>query len=87
MLAYIEEGLKTAQLVTGGKRKGTKGFFIEPTIFLNPAANSKIYRQEIFGPVIVVKTFKTEDEVIELADTEYGMPGMLQRLQCLPGRI
>ena len=87
VLAYIEEGQKTAQLVTGGKRKGSKGFFIEPTIFLNPAPDSKIYRQEIFGPVIVVKTFKTEDEVIELAnDTEYGLSGMLRCTQCLRGR-
>jgi len=87
VLAYIEEGQKAAQLVTGGKRKGTKGFFIEPTIFLNPAPDSKIYRQEIFGPVIVVKTFKTEDEVIELAnDTEYGLSGMLPCTQCLRGR-
>jgi len=58
VLAYIEEGKKTAQLVTGGKRKGTKGFFIEPTIFLNPTPDSRIYRQEIFGPVIVVKTLR-----------------------------
>jgi aldehyde dehydrogenase (NAD+) len=86
VLAYIEEGKQAAQLVTGGKQKGTIGFFIEPTIFLNPAPNSKIYRQEIFGPVIVVKTFKTEDEVIELAnDTEYGLSGMLRRRQCLRG--
>lgn len=79
VLAYIEEGKRTAQLVTGGKRKGTKGFFIEPTIFLNPTPDSTIYLQEIFGPVIVVKTFKSEEEVIELAnDTEYGLSGMLR---------
>jgi aldehyde dehydrogenase (NAD+) len=47
---------------------------VEPTIFLNPKEDARIYREEIFGPVIAIKTFKTEDEVVEMAnDTSYGL--------------
>ncbi|EED13331.1 aldehyde dehydrogenase, putative [Talaromyces stipitatus ATCC 10500] len=74
VMRYIAEGKKTAQLITGGNQKGDKGFFIEPTIFYEPNPNAKIIKEEIFGPVLVVQTFKTEEEVIAMAnDTEYGL--------------
>lgn len=74
--SYLEIGKKTARLVTGGNPKDTKGFHVEPTIFVDPEPTSPIYREEIFGPVQIVKTFKTEEEVLELAnDTEYGLSG------------
>lgn len=73
VMAFLEEGKKDAHVLTGGGRHGNKGNFIEPTIFLDPPTESKIYTDEIFGPVLVVKTFKTEAEVVELAnDTSYG---------------
>jgi aldehyde dehydrogenase (NAD+) len=60
--------------IIGGKRIGHIGFFIEPTIFLNPDVHSSINRDEVFGPVVVVNTFKTEEEVLKVAnDTEYGL--------------
>lgn len=66
-----EEGV---QVLVGGERKGDKGAFVRPTVFLNPSANSKVYTDEIFGPVISVKTFKTEDEAIEMANnTTFGL--------------
>uniref|UniRef100_A0A8H7K8C1 aldehyde dehydrogenase (NAD(+)) n=1 Tax=Bionectria ochroleuca TaxID=29856 RepID=A0A8H7K8C1_BIOOC len=78
VLDFIKDGERTAQLVTGGKQKGTRGFFIEPTIFLDPSSDARIYREEIFGPVVVIKTFRTEDEVIALAkNTEYGLSACL----------
>jgi aldehyde dehydrogenase (NAD+) len=47
---------------------------VTPTVFLNPDVNSKVYTDEIFGPAISVKTFKDEDEAIELANnTSYGL--------------
>jgi aldehyde dehydrogenase (NAD+) len=65
------EGIKP---ISGGNRIGSKGFFIEPTIFLNPSTAAPISREEVFGPVVVINTFKTEDEVLEAAnDTEYGL--------------
>lgn len=74
VMRFIESGKTEAQLVTGGARKGESGFYIRPTIFLNPKDDATIYRQEIFGPVLVVRTFKTEVEAIRLAnDTHYGL--------------
>jgi len=74
VMGFLEIGKTEAELITGGKRKGTKGYYVEPTIFLNPKEDARIYREEIFGPVIAIKTFKTEDEVVEMAnDTSYGL--------------
>lgn len=66
-----EEGI---QVLVGGERKGDKGTFVQPTILLNPDIKSRVYTDEIFGPVISVRTFKTEEEAIQLAnDTTYGL--------------
>jgi aldehyde dehydrogenase (NAD+) len=74
VMKYIEEGKKSAQLLTGGVRIGEKGKFIAPTIFLEPSRDSRIWTEEIFGPVLTVKTFKTEEEAVEMAnETEYGL--------------
>ena len=78
ILGYIEQGKQCAQLITGGYRymeNGCdKGFFIAPTIFLNPPVDSPIVQEEIFGPVLVIQTFRTEDEAVELANcTKYGL--------------
>lgn len=75
VMSFLESGKSSgAEILTGGTRKGDKGCFIEPTIFLNPNANAEIYTNEIFGPVLSIKTFKTEEEAIEMAnDTTYGL--------------
>lgn len=58
VMGYIEAGVKEgARLVTGGKRVGTKGFFIEPTLFADVTDNMKIAKEEIFGPVMSVLKF------------------------------
>lgn len=70
----IERGKNEAELVVGGVRHGDQGCFVEPTVFLNPQKGAQIYSDEIFGPVAVVKTFDTEEEVLQMAnDTEYGL--------------
>lgn len=77
VMSYVEIGKQEgAELVTGGKRPAhlDKGYFLEPTIFDKMSPEMRIWREEIFGPVIGITTFKTETEVIELAnDTEYGL--------------
>lgn len=74
VMSFLEIGKKEAELVTGGTRRGEKGFYVEPTIFLNPKDDARIYREEIFGPVITIRTFKTEEEAVKLAnDTSYGL--------------
>ena len=66
-----------ARLLTGGhKPSGThpSGLFIEPAVLTDVTPNMRIAREEIFGPVLAVLTFDTEDEAIELANqTEYGL--------------
>lgn len=48
-----------------------KGYYIEPTIITDVNTSMQIWKEEVFGPVICIKTFKTEEEAIELAnDTE-----------------
>lgn len=74
VISFIEAGKNEAQLVTGGIRRGTTGCYVEPTIFLNPKDDARIYREEIFGPVSTIRTFRTEEEVIGMAnDTSTGL--------------
>ncbi|WWD20973.1 hypothetical protein CI109_105453 [Kwoniella shandongensis] len=75
IMNYVECGKQEgATVITGGKRHGKTGYFIEPTIFADVTANMKIVREEIFGPVVVVSPFETEEEVIEAAnDSVYGL--------------
>jgi aldehyde dehydrogenase (NAD+) len=71
---FITPGLKEAELVTGSERLGDRGCFVSPTIFANPKEDASIYHEEIFGPVLTVKTFRTEEAAIEMAnDTESGL--------------
>jgi len=75
VMGYIEHGKKEgATLHLGGQRHGTEGYFIQPTIFTDVTADMKICREEIFGPVGVIKTFKDEDDIVHQAnDTFYGL--------------
>jgi aldehyde dehydrogenase (NAD+) len=75
VMSFLESGKDSgAKLLTGGTRKGDIGCFIEPTIYLDPNTNSKIYTDEIFGPVLTIRIFTTEEEAIEMAnDTTYGL--------------
>ena len=80
VMGYIEKGKEEASLVYGGKRLTINGVncFIEPTIFEMPQKNASIVREEIFGPVVVVDTFKTDDEAIQKAnDSTYGLVASL----------
>lgn len=65
-----------ATILYGGERPENleKGFFIKPTIITDVKTSMQIWREEVFGPVLCVKTFATEEEAIELAnDTHYGL--------------
>lgn len=81
VLSYIKSGIEEgATLVTGGERytegECAKGYFVRPTIFDNCTSDMKIVREEIFGPVVSIQTFKTEEEAIAMAnDTVYGLAG------------
>ena len=75
ILTYIDYGKKDgAKLEVGGKRIGTEGYFVEPTVFSNVTDNMRIATDEIFGPVQTILKFKTLEEVIERANnTNYGL--------------
>ncbi|MGW0595942.1 aldehyde dehydrogenase family protein [Streptomyces sp. NPDC002776] len=77
--AYVASALEEgAVLRTGGKRpEGLgAGYFYEPTVLDACHREMKVVREEVFGPVLTVETFRTEDEAVALAnDTEYGLAG------------
>jgi aldehyde dehydrogenase (NAD+) len=75
ILQYVEYGKKDgAKMITGGKRVGNKGYFVEPTLFANVTDDMRIAREEIFGPVMSVLKFKNVDEIIRRSnDTNFGL--------------
>jgi len=81
ILAYIEIGKEEgAVLAAGGKRlvhdDFEKGFFLEPTVFTDVTSDMRVVREEIFGPVVTIQRFTTEEEAIQVAnDTDYGLAG------------
>ena len=72
---YIKKGLaEGARLVAGGSVVKGDGYFIEPTVFADVTDDMAIAREEIFGPVLSVLDFDTEEEALARAnDTEYGL--------------
>ena len=77
VMGYIELAKEEgAEALTGGKRSGDKGFFIEPTVFVNAENSMKHVQEEIFGPVISVLKFKDDAEAVKIAnDSIYGLGG------------
>ena len=78
-VAKVEEHIadavgKGARIVTGGKRHAKGGTFFEPTVLTDVKTSMKVTHEETFGPVAPLFRFKTEQELIKLAnDTEYGL--------------
>jgi len=75
VLGYIESGkAEGAKVALGGGRDGTKGYYVQPTVFTDVTDDMKIAKEEIFGPVMQLMKFKTLDEAIERANnTHYGL--------------
>ncbi len=77
---YIDKGVgEGAELVAGGAAAPDgldQGFFVQPTVFSSVTRDMTIAREEIFGPVLVIMPYDTEEEAIEIAnDTDYGLAG------------
>jgi len=75
---YIEKGIaEGAKLVTGGAGRPegmAKGYFVRPTIFSGVRNDMTIAREEIFGPVLCILPYESEDEAVQIAnDTPYGL--------------
>ncbi|KAL6761955.1 Aldehyde/histidinol dehydrogenase [Haematococcus lacustris] len=77
--AYVAAGLEEgAQLLTGGGRPShlASGYFLQPTVFTGVKPHMRVWREEIFGPVLSVMTFTSEAEALTLAnESEYGLGG------------
>ncbi|WP_040842046.1 aldehyde dehydrogenase family protein [Nocardia brevicatena] len=75
VLGYVDAGLRDgARALTGGKRHGDSGYFVEPTVFVDVDSSFSVYREEIFGPVVVATPFNAERGVAAAAnDTPYGL--------------
>ena len=77
VLGYVKIGIaEGATLITGGKRIGESGYFMEPTILTNVRAENCIAREEIFGPVLSVIKIDNMDNVVEQANaSDFGLAG------------
>ncbi len=74
--SYFEVGEQEGRCVAGGKSDGSKGWFIEPTVYVDVAAESRLMQEEIFGPILAVCKVKDFDEALAVANnTEYGLTG------------
>ncbi len=73
---YIEIGKKEGRLVAGGKRVGSEGFFLEPTVIADVDPAARISQEEIFGPVLAVIKARDYEHAMEIANnTEFGLTG------------
>ena len=75
VMGYIDEGKRDGvEVVTGGHRLDRRGYFVHPTVLTNVDRGARLYREEIFGPVVTVLPFEDDDEAVALAnDTSYGL--------------
>lgn len=76
VMSYVELGKEEGRLVAGGGRpeEFPEGNFVQPTVFADIAPDARIFQEEIFGPVVAITPFDTEEEALELANnTKYGL--------------
>jgi aldehyde dehydrogenase (NAD+) len=75
IVEMCEEGKSQgAELVTGGGAVDRAGYFIQPTVFKNVSPDNTLFKQEVFGPVLAISTFSTEQQAWALANgTEFGL--------------
>ncbi|KAF2655699.1 aldehyde dehydrogenase-like protein [Lophiostoma macrostomum CBS 122681] len=75
VLRYLEMGKQSGDLVLGGGAPSDReGYYIQPTIFTNTPEDATVMKEEIFGPVVNINVFKTEEEVLAKANnTEFGL--------------
>ena len=76
VMSYVEIGKEEARLVAGGGRpEGFEtGNFVAPTVFADVAPDARIFQEEIFGPVVAITPFTSDEEALQLAnDTKYGL--------------
>ncbi|MFZ3264223.1 MAG: aldehyde dehydrogenase family protein, partial [Terriglobales bacterium] len=72
---YLEIGMKEgATAMTGGKKLGDKGYFVEPTVLTNTKENMRVVQEEIFGPVVAAIPFDSPEDLVRGANNSmYGL--------------
>jgi aldehyde dehydrogenase (NAD+) len=77
VLSYIEKGkAEGARCLVGGKAREGKGYFVEPTLFVDVDPKMTIAQEEIFGPVLCVIPYDDDEDAVRIAnDSEYGLSG------------
>jgi phenylacetaldehyde dehydrogenase len=72
---YVESGFEEgAKALSGGRKIGGKGYFLEPTVLVNTTPNMRVVREEIFGPVVTAIPFKRESDLLPVANNSvYGL--------------
>jgi 1-pyrroline-5-carboxylate dehydrogenase len=76
ILEYIEVGKKEGRLLTGGEATDGDGYFVKPTVIADVNPDARLFREEIFGPVLAVTKARDFDHALQLAnDSEYGLTG------------
>jgi betaine-aldehyde dehydrogenase len=71
---FLERKPSNAEVVAGGNEVGSSGFFLEPTVVANMNQSDEMVQKEIFGPVVTVQRFDSEEQAIEYANgVEYGL--------------
>jgi 1-pyrroline dehydrogenase len=75
VLGFLERAVDAkATIVTGGGSLGDRGFFVKPTIVADVAQDSEIVQNEVFGPVVTIQPFSSDDDAITMAnDVRYGL--------------
>lgn len=79
----VEEYIASArsagrEIAFGGERVFPRGAFLQPTVIVEPQTNDRVWREEIFGPVVCIRPFDTEEQLInEVNDSPYGLSGSL----------
>jgi betaine-aldehyde dehydrogenase len=79
VLGFVERAVASrAEVVCGGSALDGPGWFMEPTLIANVTPDMQVMREEIFGPVVAVHPFDTEDEAVEIANaSHYGLSSSL----------
>lgn len=76
VMSYVELGKQEGRLVAGGGRPADHptGNFVEPTVFADVSPDARVFQEEIFGPVVAITPFDTDEEALALANnTKYGL--------------
>ena len=76
---FIEESKRTGRRIAyGGQRPFARGFYLEPTILLDVEPNDRVWREEVFGPVVCIRPFDNEEEMLrEVNASPFGLSGSI----------